>query len=190
MTHDFDSLTRYGKLFTGLTAEREALLVEAGVQIKPHLAKATEEFYQQLLAIPEAADFIDGRVEILKKTHSLWMEGLFAGPFDGSFTAQMFKIGDAHVKVKLPVEFMAGAMTLVNNSLCGLIVEIFGDEKQYCSQVLAAVNAVTGFSLLVMQQSCLASSTAEELEKFLKITGINRTLFTNLASAYNDVCWR
>lgn len=38
---------------------------------------------------------------------------------------------------------------------------------------------------MIMQQSYQESSIAEELEKFLKISGMSRTLFTNLAKAYN-----
>lgn len=186
MSQDFEKLTIYGKSFSGLTPDKEALLMQAGDEIKPHLRAVTDEFYLQLLTIPEASTFLGGRVESLKKTHGLWMNNLFTGPFDANFTAQMFKVGDVHVKVKLPVEFMAGAMTLINNRLFTLVIETFGDNKQRCSDVLAAVNAVTGFSLLVMQQSYQASSLAEELEKFLKISGMSRTLFTNLALAYRD----
>jgi hypothetical protein len=186
MSQDFEKLTVYGKSFSELTPDREALLLEVAPQIKPKLKDVTEAFYQQLASIPETASFLEGRIESLKKTHTLWMEGLFTGPFDATFTAQMFKVGDVHVKVKLPVEFMAGAMTMINNRLFSLLVETFGDDKQRCAQVIAAVNAVTGFSLLVMQQSYQASSIAEELEKFLKISGMSRTLFTNLALAYRE----
>jgi hypothetical protein len=184
MSKDFEKLTVYGKSFSGLTPEREVLLLEVGPLIKPHLAQVTDEFYQQLQTIPETTEFLHGRVDNLKKSHQMWMEGLFSGPFDNDFTRQMFNVGDIHVKVKLPVEFMAGAMTLINNHLYGLIVEIFGDDRDRCAAVLVAVNAVTGFSLLIMQQSYQASSLAEELEKFLKISGMSRTLFTNLALAY------
>ena len=186
MSQDFEKLTLYGKSFSGLTPDKEALLVEAGTKIKPHLSVVTDEFYELLQTIPETAKFLDGRVESLKKTHAMWMESLFTGPFDRDFTARMYKVGDVHVKVKLPVEFMAGAMTLINNRLFTLIVETFGDDKQRCAEVITAVNAITGFTLMVMQQSYQESSLAEELEKFLKISGMSRTLFTNLALAYRD----
>jgi truncated hemoglobin YjbI len=186
MSSDFDKLTRYAKSLTGLTPEREALLVEVGTQIKPKLAGITEDFYRQLLAIPEAATFLGGRVESLKKTHIRWMEGLFSGPFDKTYIEHMYKVGDVHVKVKLPVEFMAGAMTLINNRLIELIIETYGDDKERRAQILAAVSAVTGMTLLVMQQSYQAASLAEELERFLKISGMSRTLFANLARAYKD----
>jgi ornithine carbamoyltransferase len=96
-------------------------------------------------------------------------------------------VGDVHVKVKLPVEFMADAMTLLNQRLTALIVETYGHDKDYCAQVLNAISAVTGMSLLMMQQSYQASSLLEELEKFLKISGMSRALFTNLATAYRDI---
>lgn len=186
MSSDFDKLSRYAKSFTGLTPEREALLVEVGKQIKPKLAGITEDFYRELLAIPEASAFLDDRVESLKKTHIRWMEGLFSGPYDRTYTEHMYKVGDVHVKVRLPVEFMAGAMTLINNRLIELIVETYGDDKQRCAEILTAVSAVTGMTLLVMQQSYQAASLAEELERFLKISGMSRTLFANLAAAYKD----
>jgi len=187
MSYDFDKLTSYGKSFSELTPEREALLIEVGKEIKPKLASITEDFYQYLLTIPEATTFLGGRVEYLKKTHILWMEGLFTGPFDKAYTEHMYKVGDVHVKVKLPVEFMAGAMTLINQRLTALIVETYGHDKDYCAQVLTAISAVTGMSLLMMQQSYQASTLLEELEKFLKISGMSRALFTNLATAYRDI---
>jgi len=49
--------------------------------------------------------------------------------------------------------------------------------------VLEAINAALGFSLMVMQESYQASTLAGELEKFLAITGMSRTLFNNLAEA-------
>lgn len=67
MSQDFEQLTVYSKSFTGLTPDKEALLVEIGPQIKPHLAAVTDEFYQQLLSISEASTFLAGRVETLKK---------------------------------------------------------------------------------------------------------------------------
>ncbi|WP_305906760.1 protoglobin domain-containing protein [Methylomarinum sp. Ch1-1] len=186
MSHDFDKLTRYAKSFSGLTPELENILIEVGAEIKPKLAGVTEDFYQHLLSIPEAKDFLEDRVESLKKTHRLWLEGLFTGPFDKTYTEQMFKVGDVHVRVNLPVEFMAGAMTLINNRLIELLIDTYGDDKEYCKQTQVAISAITGMSLLVMQQSYQEASLAEELEKFLKISGMSRALFTNLASAYKD----
>lgn len=49
---------------------------------------------------------------------------------------------------------------------------------------MGAINAVLGFSLLVMQGSFQTGKLAEELERFLSVSGMSRTLFNNLAAAY------
>jgi hypothetical protein len=186
MTEDFERLTAYGKAFCGLTPAKEAVLIEVGDIVKPHLHTVTEDFYESLQTIPDAAVFLEGRVEQLKKTHIVWMGSLFTGPFDKDFTAAMFKVCDVHVRVKLPTEFMIGAITLINSRLYILVVDLFEDDKQRCAELLAAINAVTGFTLFIMEMYFRESNIAEELERFLKISGMSRTLFTNLAMAYRD----
>ena len=184
MAQDFIKLTQYAKMFAGLTPEYETLLQEVGPQITPHLKEITEDFYRHLLSIPEAQAYLEGRVESLKATHTRWLEGLFAGSLDAGYTERMYNVGNVHVKVNLPVEFMSGGMTLINNRLIALVVNLFGDDLSHCTKVLTAISAATGFSLITMQQSYQEASLAEELEKFLKISGMSRTLFKNLADAY------
>jgi len=186
MTHDFEKLTLYAKSFTGLTAEYESLLKEVGPQIIPCLAEVTETFYTELQLIQETRPYLEGRVESLQAMHTQWLEGLFTKDFDTSYTEGMYRVGDVHVKVKLPVEFMSGGMTLINNQLIPLVVNLFSKDSEKCIKVLSAINAATGFSLLTMQQSYQEASIAEELEKFLKISGMSKVLFSNLAAAYKN----
>ncbi len=186
MPQDFEKLTRYAKSFTGLTEEKEALLKEVGKEILPHLKTITDKFYQQLSAIPETQPLLEGRIDSLKATHVLWLEGLFTSDFNAEYTAAMYKVGNVHVKVNLPVEFMSGGMTLINNQLIPIVSELYGEDPEKCKDVLCAINAATGFALLTMQQSFQEASLAEELEKFLKISGMSRQLFSNLAIAYKD----
>ncbi len=183
---DFTELTRYAKAFSGFTPEHEALLLSQGGQIKPHLGAVTEQFYATLATIEETAPFLEGRIDSLKKTHLRWLQGLFTGPFDEDYTRVMYKVGDVHVKVKLPVEFMGGGMTLIGNELIRVSRSLYGGDPDALAAMLEAINAVLGFSLLVMQQSYQSSSLAEELQKFLAITGMSRSLFNNLASAYQS----
>ncbi len=177
MAHDYAQLTQYAKTFTGLTPELETVLKEIAPQITPRLKDVTDDFYDQLMKIPETQTFLEGRVDTLKATHVRWMEGMFTRELDASYTEQMYNVGTVHVKVNLPVEFMSGGMTLINSRLIALVIELFGDNPSRCQQILTAVNAVTGFSLITMQQSYQEATLAEELEKFLKISGMSRTLF-------------
>ena len=178
------SLMNYAKSFTGFTPEREALLSEVGIQIRPRLAEVTESFYRSLLQIPEAAAFLEGRIDSLKQTHLEWLLRIFTGPYDEEYASDMYRVGDAHVKVKLPVEFMAGAICLIQNELARLLGELYAGDTQRYTEVISAVNSVLGYTLMVMQQSYQSSTLAEELERFLAITGMSRNLFNNLADAY------
>jgi hypothetical protein len=181
---DYDQLTTYTKQFTGLTPEMESILTELLDLIKPHLPAITDSFYSVLQEIPKAQPFLEGRIDALRQTHIQWLEQLFTGPFDIDYAKAMYHVGDVHVKVNLPVEFMAGAMTLVGTRINDLLGEQLQNDPQRLKQSITAVNAVLGFTLMIMQQSYESSRLAEELEKFLKITGMSRTLFENLASAY------
>ncbi len=181
---DYEQLTTYTKQFTGLTADMEATLAELADQIKPHLPTVTNSFYDVLKEIPKAQPFLDGRIDALKQTHIRWLEQVFSGPFDVDYAKAMYHVGDVHVKVNLPVEFMAGAMTLVGTKINELLGAQLQNDPSRLNKAITAVNSVLGFTLMVMQQSYESSRLAEELEKFLKITGMSRTLFDNLASAY------
>ncbi len=186
MPTDFEKLSLYAKSFTGLTPDKETLLKEIGPDIIPQLKAITENFYIQLQQIPECKSFLEGRVEHLKSMHTKWLEGLFTKDFDADYAKDMYHVGSVHVKVKLPVEFMSGGMTLINDQLIPAILDLYKNDLDKCSKALSAINAAAGFALFTMQQSYQEASLAEELEKFLKISGMSRTLFSNLADAYKD----
>jgi hypothetical protein len=181
---DFQQLTDYAKQFTGLTKEQEDILIELSQEIKPYLPRITDSFYEVLLAIPKAQPFLEGRVETLKQTHIHWLEQVFSGPYDANYSQAMYHVGDVHVRVALPVEFMVGAMTLVGVRLTEVLGEILIDDPSRLNNATTAVTSALGFTLMVMQQSYESSRLSEELDKFLKITGMSRTLFDNLASVY------
>lgn len=79
---------------------------------------------------------------------------------------------------------MAGAMVIIQSELIRIFGEIYANDQEKMLKAIRALNAACGFSLLIMQESYQSSSMAEELEKFLRITGMSRVLFNNLARAY------
>ncbi len=183
---DFEQLAHETRILTGFTNAHETLLIEAAPDIKPHLVNVTEAFYTILHTLPKAQAFLDGRLETLKKAHLNWLESLFTGPFDANFAQGMYHVGMVHVRVKLPVEFMQGAGTLILSELISVAKEVYQDDAQRQADIIRAINGVIGFSVTIMQESYQASSLAEELDKFLAITGMSRTLFNNLALAYEN----
>ncbi len=181
---DFTDLKNYCKAFCALTPERETLLRTIAPEVVPYLGEVTDGFYAQLTQIERAQPFLANRLESLKHTHRQWLESVFTSDFDEEYTRYIYHVGDVHVKVKLPVEFMAGAMTQIQQHLLPILVRLYGHDAEKLSNILSAVSAALGFNLQVMQESYQASSLSAELEKFLKITGMSRKLFDNLAAAY------
>ena len=177
-------LTTYCKAFSGLTVEREALLKEIAEELIPHLSSVTDAFYAELDKIDKARPFLEGKSESLKKTHEAWLKGLFTQDFTDEYTKFLYHVGDVHVKIELPVEFMAGAMTQIQRNLTPILFDLFGNDPKRLAAIMEAIIAVLGFSLQVMQESYQSSTLSSELDKFLKITGMSRVLFNNLARAY------
>ena len=183
---DFNELVERTKQLTGFTADHESLLIEFRPEIQPFLGAVTEGFYTTLLSIPKTRAFLEGRTDALKQTHKRWLESLFTGPFDAEYAKAMYHVGQVHVQVQLPVEFMQGAATLIFGELLKVLTQINQDDPDRLGAIANAANAVIGFSVAIMQESYQASSLAEELEKFLAITGMSRNLFNNLAMAYEN----
>lgn len=179
-----ETLCAYSKQFSNLDDAGIATLHAAYADIAPHLPRVTDVFYTHLQQIPKTLPFLEGRLEGLKSTHKAWLHELFTSDYGVEYTQKLYKVGDVHVKVRLPVEFMSGAMTIIHGELIRIFGDIYAHEPQRQLQVMEAVNAALGFSLLVMQESYQSSTLAAELEKFLQITGMSRTLFNNLAKAY------
>ncbi len=182
---NINELKKYCKDFSGLTPEREALLKEVKDDVTPYLSSVTDAFYNELSKIKKAEPFLEGKLEGLKKTHESWLKGIFSDDFDDDYTKYIYHVGDVHVTIKLPVEFMAGAMTQILRNLTPVLIKLYADDLQKLEAVTEAVVAALGFNLQIMQESYQLSSLSAELEKFLKITGMSRKLFDNLALAYD-----
>ena len=180
---DFVELSEYAKVFSSLNSEKEALLRDIAKDMAPRLNEVTEHFYEILQSIPQALPYLEGRTDALKKTHLKWMQSLFTGPFDAAYTESMYDVGDVHVKVNLPVEFMSGGITLICNELYRIIHELYQADPKRAADAVSAINSVMGYSLLIMQKSYNAS-VEEQLDKFLLITGMSRALFDKLASTF------
>ncbi|MGV6808641.1 MAG: protoglobin domain-containing protein [bacterium] len=182
---DFTALNAYAKAFARLDDEKIQTLHELNASIQTYLPDVTEQFYAHLVTIEQAKPFLEGRIEHLKKTHLAWTNSLFTSDFDEKYTAFMYHVGDVHVQVELPIEFMSAGTTLIQEGLIKAVLTLCPDDAARQTQYLAAINAALGFSLVTMQESYQSSSLAGELEKFLKITGMSRRLFDNLARAYS-----
>ncbi len=156
MPHNFDVLLTDSKLLSGLTPELESCLKEVAPVIVPQLKKVTDAFYVRLVTIPSTCKFLEAhadQLDKLKETHLAWLTSLFTRDIDGTFAKDMSHVGDVHIAIQLPIEFMAGSMSIINKELIKIVVETLGDDKEQCSKALQAISAVTGLTLILMQKS-------------------------------------
>ncbi len=179
---DFSALSEQAKAYAGFEAEDEALLVAEAARLEPHLERITDAFYTELQTIPEAAPFLEGRIDALKTTHTAWLRKIFHGPYDADFAAYMHQVGVVHVQVKLPEKFMTSGIGLINKHLIPLLPEMYPGDALRIGALLKALNAATSYCLLIM----LESYRGHELERFMEVTGISRVLYNNLSAAYRS----
>ncbi len=182
---DFAKLNIYCKHFCDLTPEKEQLIKVVGQDMMPYLSPITDAFYAHLMEIEEAQFFIEGKVEALKRTHLEWLTSLFTHEFDNDFAAHLYHVGDVHVRIKLPADFMTGAAVYLQDKLVHVAVYLYSKEPSKLLQVLQALNSVMGYNLQVMQLSYQESMVTAELSRFLSVTGISHKLFANMVAAYN-----
>ncbi|UOG93917.1 MAG: protoglobin domain-containing protein [Candidatus Thiothrix sulfatifontis] len=183
---DMVSLCEYAKQFAGLDDAQLQILHKIYPQISPRLSEVTDAFYAHLAQIPKTHTYLEGRTETLKATHLEWLHELFNSQFDVTYTQKLYNVGHVHVKVNLPVEFMAGSITFMHKELTQIISEVFVNDPSMVIKSIHAISGVLGFSLFVMQESFQSSTLAEELNKFLSITGMSRALFDNLTRSYRN----
>jgi len=176
---DFSVLCEQAKVYAGFEPEDEQILIQEAPRLKPHFPSVTDAFYAELKTLPEAAPFLEGRIDALKTTHGLWLNRVFTGPYDADFAAWMHRVGVVHVQVKLPEKFMTCGIGLINKHLIPLLPTLYAKETEKVGPMLKALNAASSFCLLIM----LESYRGHELERFMDVTGINKTLYHNLAAA-------
>ncbi len=113
----------------GLCKENQDVLVTVGNLITPFIQELTDRFYESLQDDPQTAPYLEGRLDMLKKTHVAWMKELFAGDYGEDFIRRQEKIGDVHVRVRVPPLFVAASMSFLRGALPKIISEQVHDTK-------------------------------------------------------------
>lgn len=180
---DYEALCVDARIFAQLDEEKIRILHAIAPDVDSGLAGVTGMFYQHLLSIPRVQPFLNGRVHSLQASHQDWLRKLFSAQFDVEYARMVYELGGVHGEIQLPAEFMAGAMSIIQGYLIGLLRNTYAEQPELLLESLLAINSALGFSLYIMQEAYQSSSQDNELERFLAITGMSRNLFENLAKA-------
>ena len=167
---------RVFKSVSGLCAQDEAKLKEAAAIITPHIASVTDEFYNQLAAEGKTASYIEGRVDLLKKTHIQWLEALFAGDYGKDFIESQLRIGCAHVTAKIPPLFVASSMSYLRAAFPQLVNQELGDDKKTAGELASAILKILDFCQYLIDHAY----EQDRLQRLTDATGLSRPLLENL----------
>ncbi|TQV62539.1 MAG: hypothetical protein FNT29_08095 [Halothiobacillaceae bacterium] len=114
----------------GLCQDDQNVLASLAPALEPHLPAVADAFYALLLGDSQTAPYLDGRVDALKLTHQAWMKDIVSGKYDDAFMARQEKIGEVHVKVRVPPHFVASSMSHLRSALPSLIQQVEPDAAR------------------------------------------------------------
>ncbi len=164
----------------GFSDQDKRNIAKGAALIVPHIPTMTDEFYKQLMAEPLTAEYLEGRVDHLKKTHVQWLEALFVGQYDTAFYESQLRIGTTHVTAKIPPLFVAASMSYLRAAFPRIIEQEFkggvGEES---------AGAIAGAILKTLDLCQFLIDYAYEqgrLSRLSTATGLSRPLLENLIS--------
>lgn len=89
-------------------------------------------FMEYLTSVPEAEHIIKSHTtrDRLEAFHRQWFRTLFQGEYDEVYLRSLKRIGQAHVRVGLPVHYVNAAMNHVRHAIQHMIHDTFPDREQ------------------------------------------------------------
>ena len=153
MAHDVGHarLAARAKAYSGLTAERIAVMRATAREVEPSLDFVTDRFYARLAEMPDVGPLLAGRMERLRETFRAWVGSLFGTDFGAAYAEAVWRIGEVHLGARVPIDCLTGSMTIVQEALQPVVLAGARGRPFAEAERLAALNAALGYSLIVMQ---------------------------------------
>jgi len=139
-----------------------------------HGAGITDRFYENLARFPETVKQIEGRIDSLKQTHQVWMSELFQGEYGEAYFERRKRIGEAHVRIGLPPQFVEGVMSTIRaDGEVAIHAEI--QDTAQAIQRSHSLRKILDLDLIVIN----LAYAEERIEMMCSITGMRRKLIEN-----------
>ena len=141
------------KHYVGFDATSVAALAAFHPIAAPHFARIVDDFYDAIEAHPDASRAITGgkqQIERLKQTLITWIGSVLTGPFDDGFLQAHARIGQVHVRIALPQEYMFTAMNRIRVRLFEVAQDSFGSDRERLRTTVRAVDQILDLELAIM----------------------------------------
>jgi len=138
--------------------------------IMQHSDSITNAFYERLANDPVAAAIVSGRIDKLKATHKIWMEGLFCGDYGDTYFEQRYKIGVTHVNAKIDPFFVEVITSFLRRQFSGVLAS---------NQLgLEAALAILDLDTMII----IGAYHEDRMKRMSDVTGMNQSLLERLMS--------
>jgi uncharacterized membrane protein (DUF373 family)/hemoglobin-like flavoprotein len=143
--------------FTDLKIETLRELVPL---IEPYVESITNDFYNFLREMPEAARFLEDQTRLahLRQSHQNWLLELFRGSFDERYYKRLqrighahVRIGHAHVRIGLSAHFVYVSMNFIRERLRQVIEAEVDVELQ--APAIQAVDKILDLNLDIIART-------------------------------------
>jgi len=158
--------------------EDKALLKKYGPDLTPFIPAVTDAFYNQLTTNEQTAKYIEGRMDSLKKTHTVWITDLFSGTYDDAFMEIQLKIGTTHVVAQVPPLFVASSMSYLRSAMPELVQKELGGKIENEVMLSTAIVKVLDLCHFLIDYSY----EKDRLKRLTDVTGLSLPLLENLIS--------
>lgn len=168
------------KRLVNLTDEYETQLAKLTAVVMPNVDQIVERVYSAVSYVASMHMLDNHAQQQLIGSYKLLVGMLFQG-MSNSIDHEMNGLGQQYARQGIPVEFITSVMALVHQELLDIITQsevLTPFDKIQSNQ---AITAVIGYCQMHIQQAYSQASLHNELARFLKVTGISRRLFDNLA---------
>ncbi|MCB9766327.1 MAG: hypothetical protein H6739_41515 [Alphaproteobacteria bacterium] len=163
------------KVFLGFGDDDAAHLAALAPVFARHGPGITDDFYDVLGRTPATAGLIEGRVDALKATHARWMGQLFEGSYGEDYFEGRRRIGEAHVRIGLPPQFVEGVMSFIRTAGERAIRAEIADHDEASAKV-ASLFKILDLDLIIIN----LAYGEERVQLMCNITGMSRPLVENL----------
>jgi signal transduction histidine kinase len=145
----FESTKRY----VGFGEESIAVLSAFHAVALPHFPRIVDDFYDTIERHPAAQRAITGgksQIMRLKQTLIAWLGAVLTGPYDEAFLRAHARIGQVHVRIALPQEYMFTAMNRIRVRLFEVAQDSLSGDPSRLRATVVAIDQIVDLELAIM----------------------------------------
>ena len=157
--------------------EEAKILKELQPQMEVLADTFVDEFYDYIWGFGKTAQFLKNKDIITHHRAKIkeWFINLFCGKYDMPYFRHLYKIGEVHVKIGLPTDYVNSAFSFVRIFTLKSIEDNFENKTRHVQEI-NAIEKIIDINLGVLT----SSYREEELGKFLSLSKFEKSILVGL----------